>query len=83
MSEFQKATVGRTVHFYNHSLAPHENNGTGVGPYAAVVTQVFDHESGLMNLKILRYGEAYDEGSVQPFEKEKNEQRYWVWPPKV
>ena len=75
-----KPTVGRIVHFYNEALPPNANNGIGVGPYAAIVTQVFS-SGPYVNLKVLPYGNAWDEGSVS----EKTEGivgRYWIWPPR-
>ena len=46
---------------------------------AALVTQVFD--GPYVNLKVLPYGDAWDEGSVS--EKADGATRYWEWPPKV
>jgi hypothetical protein len=74
-----KATVGRIVHFYNKMLDSNANNGIGHGPYAAIVTQ--DFGSGpYVNLKVLPYGNAWDEGSVS--EKTEGATRYWEWPPR-
>jgi hypothetical protein len=81
-----KPTVGRIVHFYSEALTrTGPNNGfnaVGAGPYAAMVTQVF--EAGFINLKIQPpFAAAFDEGSVS----EKGSQfatavRYWEWPPR-
>jgi hypothetical protein len=78
MSDAPKPTVGRIVHFYNEALAPAANNGTGAGPYAALVTQTFD--GPYVNLKVMPYGESWDEGSVS--EKAEGATRYWTWPPR-
>jgi hypothetical protein len=81
-----KATVGRIVHFYNHSLADtHEFNGnnlngSGAGPYAAMVIQGFD--GPYVNLLVHAYGGQWVEGSVSE-KSETNNSRYWEWPPKV
>jgi hypothetical protein len=75
----QKATVGRIVHFYNESLDTSANNGTGIGPYAAIVTQTFP--GPYVNLKVLPYGSSWDEGSVSE-KVECGPGRYWVWPPR-
>lgn len=73
-----KPSVGRIVHFYNESLPASANNSIGVGPYAAIVTQAF--EGPYVNLKVLPYGDSWDEGSVS--EKSEGGTRYWVWPPR-
>lgn len=72
--------VGHIVHFYNFNLSSDANNGIGVGPYAAIVTQAFN--GGYLNLKILPYGNPWDEGSVQK-KGEGPMTRYWDWPPPV
>jgi hypothetical protein len=77
-------TVGRIVHFYNHSLPENANNGTGKGPYAAIVTQTFSEPYA--NLKVLPYGNSWDEGSVSELAEGADPAatgRYFVWPPKV
>lgn len=87
-----KPTVGRIVHFYSEAVAnrPGTNpgygyNGTGAGPYMAVVTQVFpDAEGNILyaNLKVLPpFSPPFDEGSVSEG-AEKCAGRYWVWPPR-
>lgn len=77
-----KPTVGRIVHFYDSSLSTIANNGTGHGPYAAVITQVFDGAK-YANLKVLPYGNPWDEGSVSHQDDAPECPRYWVWPPRV
>lgn len=75
-----RPTVGRIVHFYNEALAPYGKNGIGAGPYAAIVTQTFP-SGPYINLKVLPYGDAWDEGSVN--EKAEGSTRYWEWPPRA
>ena len=78
-----KPTIGSIVHFYNYALPAHANNHIGFGPYAAIITQVFNEH--YVNLKVLPYGDAWDEGSVLEHDHgaraETAPHRYWVWPP--
>jgi hypothetical protein len=63
---FVKPKVGQIVLFYTTDEGKHFN-GCGVGPYSAIVTQVFNTNpsySTMANLKVLHYGGMYDEGSV-------------------
>lgn len=88
-----KPTVGRVVHFYSDHL-PDQGfgaggfNDQGKGPYAAVVTQVFNNDDGSVsyaNLKVSPpFSAPFDEGSVP--EKgstyDTTGSRYWEWPPR-
>lgn len=78
-----KPTVGRIVHFYTDET--HKwRNGQGNGPYAAIITQVFEEASPgfqYVNLKVLPYGDPWDEGSVSVKETFADQSRYWEWPP--
>lgn len=75
-----KPTVGRIVHFFNTALPTDANNHVGPGPYAAIVTQVFD--GPFVNLKVLvPFGDDLHEGSV-PEKSELHDARYWTWPPR-
>jgi hypothetical protein len=82
-----KPSIGRIIHFYNTSLANQGDyngvnlNGTGAGPYPAMVIQ--DFTSGpYVNLIVHAYGGDWREGSVSE-KSETNASRYWEWPPKV
>jgi hypothetical protein len=84
----EKPSVGRIVHFYNHALAGFwekdgiDLNGTGAGPYPAVVIQ--DFPGPYSNLLIHAYGGDWREGSVSEYSAEDSSAtRYWVWPPRV
>jgi hypothetical protein len=74
-----KATVGRVVHFYDHSL---NINGQGAGPYAAMVTQLFPG-SDYINLTVFAPFEVIQAGSVAHEDSPHGAQgRYWAWPPR-
>lgn len=75
-----KPTVGRIVHFHNTAFASSDHNSVGEGPYAAMVTQVFD--GPYVNLKVMPpFGDAWHEGSVSE-KSDGTSTRYWVWPPR-
>ena len=87
-----KPTVGRVVHFYSEAVANrpgvnpgYGHNGSGAGPYPAMITQVFPAASGEImyaNMKVFPpFAPPFDEGSVSEG-SEKNASRYWVWPPR-
>lgn len=86
-------SVGRIVHFWSHEFAQQTEhgggfNGMGVGPYAALVTQVFKNDQGVVtycNLAVqVPFNTAIHEGSVahpsQPFA---DRRRWWTWPERV
>ena len=79
-----KPSVGRIVHFFSR-VRGDQFNGGGDGPYAAIVTQVFD--GPYVNLKVLpSMAEPSDVGSVSPghaVDKTADHARWWEWPPKV
>lgn len=85
----QAPSVGRIVHFYSQAVANRDSrqpgygfNGVGVGPYPALVTQVFKDGDRVtyINLKVFPpFAPPFDEGSVS--EGEANcPGRYWDWP---
>lgn len=92
MAERAKPGVGRIVWFYDLGLfsSKHKNldgngglvdlNGAGKGPYAAQVIQ--DWPGDYVNLRVQAWGGSWSEGSVEEFDEKKNQQRYWVWPPR-
>ena len=75
--------VGDIVHFYSTSLPGGGHNGTGPGPYAAMVVQAFaDHNGSVryINLTVFPpFAPAFSEGSVSEGDGEMS--RYWAWPP--
>ncbi len=91
MSQGQKPSVGRIVHFYSDAVRPPPGsaspgfNGQGKGPYPAIITQVFPDANGdimYANMKVFPpFAPPFDEGSVSEGE-EKCPGRYWVWPPR-
>lgn len=88
-----RTSVGRIVHFYSDAVANRDPacptygfNGQGAGPYAALVIQAFD--GPYANLKVMPYGEPFDEGSVSHFDDAHKDadghvSRYWIEPPRV
>ena len=90
-----KPTVGRSVHFYSDAVARRSPadpgrgfNGQGMGPYHAVITQVFTDDHGNVtycNLKVFPpFAAAFDEGSVSEKPQSGAESaRYWEWPPRT
>jgi hypothetical protein len=87
-----KPTIGRIVHFYSDAVANRDTrqpgygyNSSGVGPYPAIVTQVFADGDGnvtYINLKVLPpFAPPFDEGSVSEG-ADKCPGRYWEWPPR-
>jgi len=75
-----KPTIGRIVHFFDAALRADANNHVGPGPYAAVVTQVFD--GACVNLKVIvPFGDDRHEGSVPEKKAGDYSARYWTWPP--
>lgn len=90
-----KPTIGRIVHFYSQTVAdrnPREPgrgfNGMGLGPYPAMITQVFEDGQGNVtycNLKVLPpFSPPFDEGSVAEKDTAHYQaSRYWEWPPLV
>jgi hypothetical protein len=94
MSEVQKPTVGRVVHFYSDAVAMNDSpsgngfNGVGKGPYAAHVTQTFEDADGnptYANLYVIPpFGDPFHEGSVPMKGSEFDGGTiYWEWPPRV
>lgn len=81
-------TVGRIVHFYSDAVANRDSrqpgygfNGTGAGPYPAVITQAFPGQP-YINIKVLPpFAPPFDEGSVSEG-AEACPGRYWEWPPR-
>lgn len=79
-----KVTVGRIVHFYEPTIGTGGYNDVGIGPYAAIVTQVFrDIEMAslvvlppTMSAMTLGPVQHYDPASGDPQPTEP----YWVWP---
>jgi len=82
-----KPIVGQIVHYYVTDQKT-QSNGAKNGPYAAVVTQVFD-DSGMVNLLVLPpFGTSYHQGSVMPREQafkyvtgDNFPYSWWEWPP--
>lgn len=80
-----KPTIGRIVHFYNkaldgkHDFQGVQLNGSGAGPYPAVVLQA-PADGRYANLLVHAWGGDFREGSVS--EGEASGSRYWVWPPR-
>lgn len=56
--------VGTPVHYYTQ-IAEEQSNSAGMGPYYAVVTQVFESEQGYANLYVFPpFAGPYHTGSV-------------------
>jgi hypothetical protein len=72
-----KPSVGRIVHFYRKVGAAREYSG----PFAAIVTRVYQEADQPVDLTIFDWG-----GVTRPERlvstEEFNGQRYWVWPPR-
>ncbi len=81
----ERPTVGRIVHFYT-TAESRQYNGVGAGPYAAIVTQVFDG-SPYINLQVFApFSGGADEGSVLHQDEASALGalgRYWVYPPRT
>lgn len=86
MSTKMIPSVGRTVHYYSSSW---DYNGVGAGPYAAIITQVFenpaDPASAYCNLTVflpsgapLNVGSVPQQGTMHDFGAQ-----HWCQPPRV
>lgn len=85
-------SVGRIVHFWSHEYAQRDPGlpnygfgGMGVGPYAAIVTQVHKNEAGAVtyvNLAVQPpFNSVIHEGSVaHPSKSFADPARHWTWP---
>lgn len=74
--------VGQIVHYYNPAYAPSDNEHTGVGPYAALVTRAWEYgNSVLCNLKVVTPGKEVlaDIGSVPERGSEMDRADYPCW----
>lgn len=72
-------TVGRIVHFYTTDK-DRQSNGCDVGPYPAVITNVWSHTC--VNLKVLPdCAEPFDSTSVCLDDTDCSS--WWTWPPRV
>jgi len=93
MSEVQKPSVGRVVHFYSTSVDSRGGegshggfNGVGAGPYLAHVTQTFEDADGnptYANLYVIPpFGDPFHQGSVpmKGSEFDCDGTLYWEWP---
>jgi hypothetical protein len=70
--------VGTMVHYYTQNVAQHFN-GSGQGPYPAVVTQIHGE---YVNLKVFPpFKPPYDEASVTKgdLNSEDKPSRWWTW----
>ena len=82
--------VGRIVHYYTRN-PDHQTNHAGIGPYAAIITQVFEVEDGhvasLVNLTVLPpNSQPYTVGSVHGDGSDFDHgdlQSWWIWPPRT
>lgn len=72
-----KPTVGRIVHFYDHSR-PRDASGKP-GPFAAIVTGTNDP---FVSLTIFPNGYPPASISNVPHDDDAKEGFYWVWPPR-
>lgn len=73
-----KVTVGRIVHFY-----PNEISGIPQGPFAAVVSRVFDQETGCSNLHVFMDTPIpIMKTSILRSESGGPEAGRWCWPPR-
>ena len=88
MPDAPRPTVGRLVNFF-YGAASRGHNGAGSGPYAALITQVFEQQDGTVeyvNLKVFPpFHPDLDAGSVtlrtSRFYLEG--MSYWEWPTRV
>lgn len=79
--------VGRVVHYYTRDTQK-QARGVGLGPYAAVITQVFGVEDGsvstLVNLTVTPpHADSYRVESVHGDGADADLTSWWVWPPRV
>lgn len=74
-----RVTVGRIVHFY-----PRLEGETVVGPFAAVVSRVFDAETGCCNLHVFMDGAVpiLLKTSILRSASGAPEAGRWCWPPR-
>lgn len=79
--------VGAIVHYYNPNYAPEDNEHTGEGPYAAIVTRAWDAgETLYCNLAIITPGkETVAQVGTVPYFRHKGAEQApeyprWCWP---
>lgn len=82
MEEIVKPSIGRIVHFYPVSQEDMDctNNGAYVVP--AIVTQVFDQETMMVNITVFFVGGISSKWSVAHRSKVTEGNSYWDWPSK-
>jgi hypothetical protein len=88
-----KPSIGRIVHFYDTSFATHEHNGTGKGPYAAIVTRVYGEPMTItdnphVDLKVLTadgdfYATSVRQRGGEDDANHPDDSRYFEEPPRV
>lgn len=79
--------VGRIVHYYTRDPEK-QARGVGIGPYAAMITEVFAIEDGsvasLVNLKVSPpNADGYRVGAVHGDDGDADLHSWWIWPPRV
>lgn len=74
--------VGQTVHYFNPSYGPADNDHTGVGPYAAIVTRAWEYGNSTMcNLAVVTPGKETltHIGSVPEQGSDMDDAKYPSW----
>ena len=86
MTEDRKPSVGRIVHFYSKNPKQQWNNA-GIGPYAAIVTQVWTDECVNLcvfpNCSLMAAQCSVPYTSVLQSTASGDQMVWWEWPPRV